>query len=53
MLLEVDNLKTSFYTDEGLQLVLGKVFHIHSFKCIELEGDDSELHFQAFILRKR
>jgi len=42
----------AFYTDEHLQAVLERVFQIHSFKSILLDRDDSELHFQSFILHK-
>jgi len=43
----------SFYTDEHLREVLEGAFQIVSFKRIHIERDDSELHFQAFILRNQ
>ncbi len=43
----------SFFTDEHLQQVVTEVFEILSFQRILLSEENSHLHFQSLVLRKR
>ena len=43
----------SFYTDEHIQEVVSRFFHINTFKAIVTTIGNDELHFQSLILRKK
>jgi SAM-dependent methyltransferase len=43
----------SFFTDEHLQQVVAEVFEILSFQRILLNEENSNMHFQSLVLRKR
>jgi len=42
----------SFHTDEGLQEIVRRLFGILWFRAVDVDEEDSDLHYQALLLQK-